>query len=114
MKINSGELLALMIVLAFAFSLIGGMVQGAGIGKNPLLVALGSLISGVLRWWDCWRSSMRCGPSYKQGTRRTRLAVNGSDRRWSGPFLLPGIERNGRGGWHGGKRGLEVRSLSAT
>lgn len=47
MKINSGELLALMIVLAFAFSLIGGMVQGAGIGKNPLLVALGSLISGA-------------------------------------------------------------------
>jgi hypothetical protein len=47
MRINSGGPLALMIVLAFALSLIGGMVQGAGIGKNPLLVALGSLISGA-------------------------------------------------------------------
>jgi hypothetical protein len=47
MQINSGERLALMIVLAFALSAIGGLVEGAGIGKNPSLVALGRLIGGA-------------------------------------------------------------------
>jgi hypothetical protein len=45
METNLGERLAFLIVLAFALSLFGGVVQGAAWGKNPALEALGRLIS---------------------------------------------------------------------
>jgi hypothetical protein len=47
MEINSGGRLAFLIVLAFALSMIGGLVQGAAWGKNPALEAVGRLISGA-------------------------------------------------------------------
>ncbi len=44
MKVQSGERLAFLIVLAFALSLTGGVVEGAW-GSHPLPTLIGRLLS---------------------------------------------------------------------
>ena len=44
MKVSSGERLAFLIVVAFALSLVGGLVEGAW-GQRPLPLIIGRLLS---------------------------------------------------------------------